>query len=77
MIQIKWDDKKCSSPPECRKCLDACPPAVFIIYPRDGRKQGKATENWAIMPLFLSLCTGCDICEEICPENAITVSVVQ
>ncbi len=77
MIQIKWDDKKCSSPQECRKCLDACPPAVFIIYPRDGRKPGKATENWAIMPLFLSLCTGCDICEEICPENAITVSVGQ
>lgn len=77
MMQIRWDDKKCTSPRECRKCLDVCPQAVFCIYPRDGRKPGKAAENWAIAPLYLSLCTGCNICEEVCPENAITVSVVQ
>ena len=77
MIQIKWNDDQCTSPQECRKCLDTCPQGVFIIYPRDGRKPGKATENWAIMPLFLSLCTGCDICQDICPENAITVSAAQ
>jgi len=77
MIQIRWDDKKCTSPQECRKCLDACPQALFAIYPRDGRKPGKATENWAIAPLYLSLCTGCSICEEVCPENALAVSVAQ
>lgn len=77
MIELKWDINKCPSPQECRKCLDECPQGVFHIYPRDGRKPGQPTENWAIAPLFLSLCSGCEICEEICPQDAITVSVVQ
>lgn len=77
MIEITWDEKKCPSPQECRNCLDECPQGVFQIYPRDGRKPGVATEHWAIAPLFLSLCTGCNICEEVCPEDAIAVSVAQ
>jgi len=77
MMQITWDEKKCTSPQECLKCLEECPQAVLHIYPRDGRKPGQATENWAIAPLYLSLCTGCNICEEVCPQGAITVSVAQ
>ena len=75
MMQIEWDDKKCTSPRDCRKCLDACPEGVFMIYPRDGRKPGKVAQDWAIMPVFLTQCTACKICEEICPQNAIAVSV--
>jgi len=74
MIQITWDSNRCTSPRQCRKCLDACPQGVFMTYPRDGRKPGELTENWCVAPLFLSLCTGCQICEEICPENAIALS---
>jgi NAD-dependent dihydropyrimidine dehydrogenase PreA subunit len=75
MIAITWDEKKCASPQECRMCLDECPQGVFQVYPRDGRKPGRATEKWAIAPLYVSLCTGCNICEEICPQNALAVSV--
>jgi Pyruvate/2-oxoacid:ferredoxin oxidoreductase delta subunit len=75
MIEITWDEKKCASPQECLKCLDQCPQAVFQIYPRNGRKPGKAAGDWAIAPLFLSLCTGCNICQEVCPQDAIAVSV--
>jgi ferredoxin len=74
MIQITWDSNKCVSPRECRKCIEACPQGVFATYPRNGRKQGQITEDWALAPLFLSLCTGCEICEEICPEKAIAIS---
>ena len=74
MIQITWDSSKCISPRECRKCIDACPQGVFMTYPRDGRKPGEMTQNWTVAPLYLSLCTGCEICEEICPENAIALS---
>jgi NAD-dependent dihydropyrimidine dehydrogenase PreA subunit len=77
MIQITWDSSKCTSPRQCRKCIDACPQGVFITYPRDGRKPGEMTENWAVAPLFLSLCTGCEVCEQICPENAITLRAAQ
>jgi len=74
MIQILWDSNKCPSPRECRKCIEACPQGVFSTYPRNGRKQGQLTEDWALAPLFLSLCTGCEVCEEICPAKAITLS---
>ena len=77
MVQIEWDGKKCTSPRDCHKCLDACPGGVLMTYPRDGRKPGKAAQDWAIMPVFLTLCTGCKICEEICPQNAITVNVAE
>ena len=74
MIQIIWDSNKCPTPRECRKCIEACPQGVFSTYPRDGRSRGQLTENWALAPLFLSLCTGCEVCEDICPEKAITLS---
>jgi NAD-dependent dihydropyrimidine dehydrogenase PreA subunit len=74
MIEIAWDEKKCPSPQECRVCLDECPQGVFYFYPRNGRKPGIATEDWAIAPLYISLCTGCDICEEVCPQDALAVS---
>ncbi len=74
MIEITWDEKKCTSPQECRVCLDECPQGVFHVYPRNGRTPGKVTQDWAIAPLYLSLCTGCDICEELCPENALAVT---
>ena len=75
MINIQWDDKKCNDPWNCCKCLDACPEGVFMTYPRDKRGPGKPAGNWAIMPSFMKLCTGCRICEEKCPENALIVSV--
>ena len=74
MIGITWDEKKCTSPQECRYCLDTCPQALLAIYPRNGRKRGVATENWAIAALYLSLCTGCGVCEEACPEGALAVT---
>ena len=73
MIEIRWDSKKCATPQECRVCLDTCPQGVFRILPRDGRTQGKVTENWVIGTLFLSLCTACGICGDLCPKQAITV----
>jgi Pyruvate/2-oxoacid:ferredoxin oxidoreductase delta subunit len=77
MINIEWNDDKCADPQDCYKCLDRCPEGVFMTYPRDKREPGKAAGNWAIIPSFIKLCTGCRICEEVCPENALTVSVVE
>ena len=75
MIRIEWDENSCTDPQACYKCLGACPEQVFLTYPRNKRGPGKAAGNWAIMPVFLNLCTECRICEEICPEDALTVSV--
>jgi ferredoxin len=77
MMQIEINEKKCTSPWECRKCLAACPETVLMAYPLVGRQPGKAPEDWRIRPVFLTLCTGCKICSEICPQNAITVSIAE
>lgn len=75
MVQIEIDQEKCKSSRECRKCLEACSEGVLMSYPRVARVPGKRTEDWGIRPLFLSLCTGCKVCEEVCPQKAIAVSV--
>ena len=76
MMQIEIDEQKCQSPQECRKCVLACPEGIFLNYTRDVSAQGKNARNWVIVPVFKSLCTGCKVCEEVCPEKAVTVSVV-
>ena len=75
MLQIEINEKKCKSPRECLKCLQACPEGVFMNYPRQARAPGKRAGDWVIVPAMASLCTGCNVCVEICPENAVTVSV--
>jgi len=75
MIHIDWNSKQCTSPDECRDCLEVCPQGVFAIYPEGGRKPGVPTTNWTIAPVWLSLCTGCEVCQEVCPQHAIAVSV--
>ncbi len=76
MIQINIDEKKCVRPPECTKCLQLCPEGVLLNYPRDRRAPGKAAGDWVVVPAQTTLCTGCKICEQVCPEKAITVNCV-
>lgn len=78
MVQVEIDDKKCTDPRDCRRCLEACPqPGVLMAYPRIGRQLGTTAENWAIMPVLLTNCTACRLCAEVCPQEAITVSIVE
>lgn len=74
MVQIEIDREKCKSPRQCRKCLESCPEGLLMNYPRVARAPGKRAEDWAIVPLLLSLCTACKLCEQVCPEGAIRVS---
>ena len=75
MVQIEIDQEKCKSPRECRKCLESCPGGVFMNYPQVAREPGKRAEDWAIVPVLASRCTECKVCEEVCPQKAITVRV--
>ena len=75
MMQIEINEEKCKSPRECLKCHQACPEGVLMNYPRDARAPGKRAGDWVIVPVMMSLCTGCDVCAEVCPEKAVTVSV--
>jgi ferredoxin len=75
MIEIKIDEQKCTRPPECTKCLQSCPEGVLLNYPRDRRAPDKKAGDWVVVPVTMTLCTGCRICEDVCPEKALTVSV--
>jgi len=75
VVQIEINQQNCKSPRECRKCLEVCPEGVLMTSPRVARAPGKKAEDWAIAAVLLTLCTGCKVCEEICPQNAIKVSV--
>jgi Pyruvate/2-oxoacid:ferredoxin oxidoreductase delta subunit len=74
MIQIKIDEEKCIRPPECTKCLQLCPERVLLNYPRERRAPGKKAGDWVVVPVHMTLCTGCKICEDVCPEKAIMVN---
>ncbi len=74
MVQIEVDKNKCPSPRDCRRCLEICPESVFMTYPRVHRMPGRKARDWVIVPALSSQCTGCMICVEACPHNAITVT---
>ncbi|MHA2378737.1 MAG: 4Fe-4S binding protein [Candidatus Thorarchaeota archaeon] len=77
---VTFDYSKCHSganidPRECRQCLYVCDPAVLLMHPtlNDDHPDPHNPEIWRIDAIWLSKCTGCMKCVEICPEQAITV----
>jgi ferredoxin len=77
--KVKVDYSKCGEkgkvdPRDCGKCLRACDPAIFIMHEPVGVDQDYIDpQMWRITPVWLSLCTRCMKCVEVCPEKAITV----
>ncbi len=71
MMQIEINEEKCKSSRECRKCLQACPEGVFLSIAR----AGSAPDKRVVVPVFMSFCSGCKICEEVCPQKAVTLSI--
>jgi NAD-dependent dihydropyrimidine dehydrogenase PreA subunit len=60
-------------PRTCRKCLTTCEPAVFLLHQTLNSEQVDEhnPDKWRVTPLWLSLCTRCNQCVEVCPEHAI------
>jgi len=78
--KITIDYEKCgengnTDPRECSKCLRACDPAVFLMHqPLNVEQDPVDPELWRITAVWLSLCTRCLKCVEVCPEHAIAVT---
>ncbi|MBW2221417.1 MAG: 4Fe-4S binding protein [Deltaproteobacteria bacterium] len=75
MLRIVIDRKKCTTPLECRKCLEQCQSGVFLTHPRKRRSLTTKATDWIITPVFISECTQCMACESFCPTQAITIKV--
>ena len=79
--KIKIDYSKCGDksgvdPRECGKCLKICDPAIFLLHESldfEEENDPYDPQIWRVTPVYLSLCTHCMKCVEICPEKAITV----
>ena len=76
---INIDRERCTTPFDCKRCLRVCPPAVFVVFATkmikgvelDKKEQG----NYAVLPLYRDKCTACMKCVDVCPVEAITMSM--
>ncbi|RDE15262.1 MAG: ferredoxin [Candidatus Thorarchaeota archaeon] len=69
--KIVVDYDKCKDPRICKKCLQICPPAIFILYSPDYINNDPT--DWRVDVAFTDLCTRCNQCVDICPLDAITI----
>ncbi|MBM4241513.1 MAG: 4Fe-4S dicluster domain-containing protein [Euryarchaeota archaeon] len=61
MAQITIDDEKCEGA-DCAECVEACPTAILTV------KVDK------IIIQYVEECNLCEICMDICPNEAIEVN---
>jgi len=77
VITIDYD--KCTTPFYCKLCLRACPQACFEVYPVKVEKfketDKKELGSYSLVPFYLDKCTVCNDCVNICPVNAITITI--
>lgn len=75
---IEIDATKCTTPFDCKKCLAGCPQSVFAVRAmkvEKGRETNpKEPGAYALVAPFTDKCTGCDICIEVCPVDALTIT---
>jgi NAD-dependent dihydropyrimidine dehydrogenase PreA subunit len=75
---IEIDATKCTTPFDCKKCLAGCPQSVFAVAAMKVEK-GRETnpKDPGVYTLYAphrDKCTGCDICIEVCPVDALTIT---
>ena len=76
---IEVDATKCLTPFYCKKCLQACPQAVFRVSEVKIEK-GKETDPqepgaYQLEALFLDKCSMCGDCVAVCPVGALKIVV--
>jgi ferredoxin len=75
--RIDIDHERCTTPFACKRCLQACPTAVFAVpvvkmvrlQETDKHEPG----SFHLRVGYRDKCTGCNICVEVCPEDALRV----
>jgi len=75
--EIIIDYSKCLVPFYCKKCILACPQAVFQVRPvklvkfkeTDPQEPG----SFKLTADYVDKCVICNRCVEVCPENALQI----
>jgi len=77
--KIFIDDKKCTVPLLCKKCIQVCPMIVFRLRVAPGREERfkeidpRIDGNFVLSAPRRDKCTACDECIEVCPVDAIKI----
>lgn len=76
--EIAIDLTKCTTPFDCKLCLQGCPQAVFMSTAVKVQK-GKETDPkepgaYTLLASHRDKCTGCNDCVEVCPVDALTIT---
>lgn len=76
---IEIDHSKCTTPFDCKKCLQICPQAVFHVdavkVARFVETDKKAPGTYHLAAPFRDKCTVCNDCINVCPVDAIKITV--
>jgi len=71
---IEIDRSKCTTPFECKRCLQVCPQAVFAVAPtRVERFRETDPEDYEVQAVFRDKCVACMDCVKVCPKDALRV----
>lgn len=77
--KISIDRTLCTTPFDCKRCLRACPPAVFGVATlksvRGLETNKKEPGAYVLMVSYRDKCTACMKCVEACPVGALTVTM--
>ena len=78
---ITIDRERCTTPFDCKRCLRVCPPAVFAVYAakmvRGFETDRKEPGAYVLAAVYRDKCTACMKCVEVCPVDALTVTMPQ
>ncbi|MFC1940158.1 ATP-binding protein [Chloroflexota bacterium] len=76
--KIEIDHTKCTVPMYCKLCLQACPQACFKVdeaeFKRGVEQNREKPGEYVLRADFRYNCTMCNVCVDICPVNAITIT---
>jgi NADH-quinone oxidoreductase subunit I len=76
---ISIDDNKCQDPLVCRKCLLVCPTRILGLGTSVGPQKYRETDpsRFIVRGVRYQFCTMCMKCVDVCPHDAIKVSLDQ
>jgi len=75
---IEIDHTKCTTPFDCKKCLQICPQAVFGVHAvkvdRGVETNPKEPGVYQLAVRYRDKCTVCNDCVNVCPTNALKIT---
>ena len=76
--KITIDAEKCTVPWLCKKCIRACPQLIFRVMAvkieRGQETDPRIDGNYRLNTGGRFKCSGCNVCIDICPVDAITIT---